>query len=179
MNIEDIDWKKINLIPEKKKGYRFVYNMSRLKIITPELYIPFGIEQYNNKEILNLVIIDNNNVNHNFINYLETIENIYEQFSKKENSKNKLPFVNLPPDFIKDVNNKEFTKTVKAGPLGPTLRTHIKNTEIYKKENEKKIYCVSSEIIKKKCKCEIELSNIWIYGSKYGLVWNINKIEIL
>ncbi|ARF09036.1 hypothetical protein Catovirus_1_1086 [Catovirus CTV1] len=176
MNIEEIDWKKIILIPEKKKGYRFAYNMSRLKISTPEMYIPFGIEMYNNKEILNFTIYNKDNVTHNFIRYLETIEKVYEQFSGPEIGKSNLPFVNLPPDFIKDVQKKEFTKTLKPGTNGSMLRTHVKNVEISDKNNK---LLLSKDIIKKKCKCEIELANVWIYGNKYGLVWHVNKIQIL
>lgn len=178
MNIEQIDWKKIYLIPEKKSGYRFAYNMSKFKFITPTLYIPFGVELYNKKEILNIMINENNNEKHNFIHYISTIENIYHQFSQKNNDK-ELPFVYLPPNFISDVRDKEFIKTLKPNLDNYLLRTHIKNADIYKIMNNKKILMEKKDIVKKKCKCEIELSNVWIHGDKYGLIWTINKIEIV
>ena len=106
------------------------------------------------------------------------MEKIYEQFSLGQ-STIKLPYVNLPPDFIRDIKNKEFVKTIKSGPCGHTLRTHLKNVEIYKFINEKKEMIEKKNAVKKKCKCEIEFSNIWIYGDKYGIVWNISKIELL
>lgn len=183
MNIEQINFKNIFLIPEKK-GYRVSYNMSKLKIKSPLLYIPFGIEYYNNKEILNLIITDDNNAKINFTNYIKIIENIYKQFSKNnlsninDEQKLNLPFVDLPPDFIKDVSKKEFVHTFKSNNNNYILRSHLKNPEIYKMEGNKKIYLEKKEIIKKNCIAILELSNIWVHENKYGFVWYVTDIEI-
>jgi len=177
MNIEDIDWTKILLRPIKNLGYKFSYNMSKLIIKTPELHIPFGIELYNRKEILNFSLIDNNNERHNFIHYIKTLEKIFEEISNKKSPL--LPFIKFPPDFIKDINQKENVKTLRSSNNSYLLRTHLsKNTEIIKLNNNKKIYIEKKDILNKKCSCELELSRIWIYKNKYGLLWNVNKIVI-
>lgn len=176
MDINDIDYSKIYLIPDKR-GYRISYNMSKFTIKTPILYIPFGIERYNNKDIINLTIDKSSNINLNFIHFINTLERIYKQFSDKDN--NNLPYVKLPPDFINDVCHRDYIYSFKKNQSGYIWRTHLRNDNIYKIENNKKTLIEKKDIINRKCICEIECSYIWLYGTKYGLIWNVINLEII
>jgi hypothetical protein len=176
MNIDDVDYSKIFLINDKK-GYRFAYKMNKMRIKTPILFVPFGIEQYNNKEIINFQIKTTNNDQYNFKNFVLSIDKIYEQFSLKDDD-SKLPFVVLPQDFIKTVQNLEFSNSYKQDKN--LIRTHaVKNIEIFTMNNNKKEILLKNNIKGKNCICEFELSNIWIHNNSYGLLWNVINIEIL
>lgn len=136
-DLQDIDKEKIFLMCEKKKGYRVTYKMGKLKFKIMGGKIPFGVESYNEKEILNIELFKNNNHHNNTIHELNVISQIYEQFSKPHKKweiknglsgeqsemqpeildglkeKIKLPFVKLPFDFINDVKYKEFCQSTK------------------------------------------------------------------
>jgi hypothetical protein len=187
MDLEKLDFSKIGLVNEKK-GYRFFYNLaspSSLRFNLPLCTAPFGIENYNKKELLNLNIPNENNELNNLLVYLRNLEKVYEQFSNKQINKTNLPFVNLPINFIKDVNNLEFSTTIKPGHKnGILLRTHLtKSTRYFKistQENkETKIECSREDFKNKKISVILELSYIWIYGKKYGFLWNIIEINFL
>ena len=178
MELNRIDWKLLYFIPEKKGGYRISYNMSKFKFETPEFINYFGIEDYNKKEILNIEMDDITNEKHNFICEMENIETLIKNYSDRDKLKSN-PFIKLPPDFLKDLGNKVFTPTIKKSINNKNLRTHIKNVEIFKMKDGKKVLLTKNEIIKKKCKYEIELANIWIYGANYGLIWYVSKIQVM
>jgi hypothetical protein len=181
MNWLDVDFSKIYLVPEKKGGYRVTYNMSKLKLITPAIYIPFGVENFNGKDILNLEVQKKTNDGINFINTMNTFDRIYHQFSDKSiiDENNKLPFVNIPQFFPKEMSGKSYVTFFKPSSLGRIVRTHLgKNTEIYKIIDGAKIPVSFSELKGKNAICEIELNNLWIYGVTYGLVWGVSKIIV-
>ena len=181
MDCGKVDFSKLYLMTEKK-GYRIVYNMSKLQIKTPMVFSPFGIENYNGKDILNLEVKNIGNDQANFVHVMSTFDRLYHHFSDKSiiNDTNKVPFINVQQYAIlsKDLCGKTYTTFLKHGTQGKHVRTHLtKNTEIYKIVNGKKL--PTTEIKGKKLVCEIELANLWVYGVSYGLTWNINKIEVL
>lgn len=166
MNFYDIDLNKLYLINDRK-GYRISYDMTKLIIKTPIIEIPFGIELYNNKEIVNILTKNDNNDNHNFINFLKRIEKIFI------NSNNK----NI--NFKNDIIDKKYISTVKKSNQNILLRTHCKNTDIYTIIDNKKIPVEKKLLNNKKCICDIELSNIWFYGDNYGIMWSLLNVNIL
>jgi len=190
IKLEQIDKSKIFLMDEKNKGYRVTYKMGKLKFKITNAKIPFGVEQYNNKDILNIELLNNNNEHNNLIHEINLIGSIYEQFSKPTPNnapsitQHKLPFVPLPLNFIKSVTYKEFCPSLKPiinnltlDNSGVFFRTHTKtNIEIYKKVDNELIQITSAELKGKKCDFEVEFSNIWIHGNKYGFIWYVTKI---
>lgn len=165
----DIDQKKIYFFSEKK-GYRISYNMSKLKFSTPIFYNHFGIENYNNKEIINIYLDTSDNEKYNFLTQIQNLENFFD---------NLINNTSVSKDLIKDLNNKIYYHSIKKSLNGNNFRVHLKNTDIYKMINGKKIILTKKEIVKKKCIFEIELSNLWINDFKYGLIWYVTKIEIM
>jgi hypothetical protein len=182
MDIEKIDFSKIFLSTDRK-GYRFSYDRKSFKIEIPDCDIPFGIELYNKKEILNINIYDNTedtNKKINLVSYLKLLEKIYEQFSNKQSETKTLPFVNLPIGFTKEVSGKEFSTTIKPGHKGGVfLRTHLaKDIKVYKLDGDKKVECLRTEIKGKRCSLVLELNSLWMYGTKYGFIWYVHEIII-
>jgi hypothetical protein len=178
--MQNIDYTKLLLVSEKK-GYRFAYNFSKLKLKTPICIIPFGVEQYNKKELVNIELLTHTNDQINFNNTVRMIDKLYHQFSD-ENIKinNTFPFINLPVGFINEVSKMEYMPCIKPSMNGIIVRCHLKpNVSIYKKVNNNIMYCTKDDIKKSNCIIELELGNIWIYNNKYGLIWYINLIEII
>lgn len=165
MQLDDIDMKKIRCISEKKGGYRLLHGINKIRIITPIIYIPFGFESYQKKEILNLLINDNNNDQHNFIYYITTLEQYLRD-----------PKHIIHPNYKTDIYNKTYINTLKENNGNHLLRINVRNSDNVdiRDKNGKLIF--KHDIIHKTCRCVIELSNVWIYGDNYGLKWNLSNI---
>ena len=189
-----MDFKKIYLIPTKTKSlrdkkYRVSYDMKRFKINTPTMSCPFGLETFNDKEIINLEIINDSNDKNNFMSDINVLDNLYKQFSENEHESDlklqlhmplRMPFVNLPTDFLKDVKDHKYMPIYRKSNNGMTIRTHVKNMEVYKNVNGKQVLLNKYEAIKgKKCKCSLEFDSIWIKNGTYGLLFYVTKMEIL
>ncbi len=149
--------KKVYLIREKN-GYRITNAMSKLVIQSSEMYCPFGIEEFNKKFILNMEIKKENNDQYNFFSEIYKMD---KEFESKDEFK-----------------GKTYRSCIKNG----LLRCHMpKNFEIYKmdKENDKKIYLTSKELVKKTIKCKLHIANVWTYGTDYGLIIYADEIEVI
>jgi hypothetical protein len=165
--------KKIYLIPEKK-GYRVAYTGSKIIIEIPSCYMPFGIEKYNNKEILN-IYIDTKKSNEIYNSYVDikSFENAFDTIRTKNEE------IKLPDGFLKEIESSTFYHNIISEKIGEKMRLHVKkNLEIFKMENGKKILLTSADIKGKNAKLRIELNSIWIHGGNYGLVWYVNQIEM-
>jgi hypothetical protein len=186
VDIEKVDFSKLYLMQDKK-NYRFTLEGKTFKLQVPQCESPFGVEIYNNKEIVNLHFNptittneDSNKVN-NFLVYLRLIEKIYEQFNNEHLDKTNIPFVKLPMRFLQDISNSEFTSLFKSGIKGGTLvRTHLmKNVKFYKIVDGEKKECLKSELKGKQCIPVIDVNSIWIFKKKYGLLLYISELLIL
>ncbi len=177
MDYKDVDYSKIFLQTDHK-GYKFTYAMEKFRIKTPKLTIPFGIELYNKREIINFQVNKDTNDGYNFINFLTTFGKLYEQFSVPlyDEQKENYPKIIFPKDYAKSVSHLTFNRLYKNN----LIRTHTnKKIKIYTNKNGK-LESVKKEGIKgKDCICELEISNIWIYGKGYGITILVNEIEIL
>jgi hypothetical protein len=180
MDISNIDYSKLLLVSEKK-GYRFAYNFSKFKIKTPVCLMPFGLETYNNKEIINIELSNATNEQINFNATVRMLDKLYQQFSNKQIQENNVfPFINLPAGFAKEVSNMEYSPCIKPSLLGSIIRCHVKpNINVIKKVNGTNVICSKNDLKKSNAIIELELGNIWIHNNKYGLIWYINNIEIL
>ena len=160
--------KKINLILKKKfivasyLGKNITFNIDNVNI-------PFGTEKYEGKYILNIELLQDNNEHHNFISKFESIEN---------DAKN-MAFENINLNIIQNIKGKGFIPTVKQSLKGHIIRTHFDNPDIYvlKKDNEK-LYLDESNLKNTECKIILLLSGIWFTDNNFGLLWNIDDIQI-
>ncbi len=170
-----MDLSKFNLIKEKK-GYRLVSFGKKLSFDLNNVTIPFGIEEYKGKIIVNLEFKNIPNETYNNLIYIknvnETINNILTQ--------DKIPFAKTM-EFTDDFINKKYYDSLKQTNDVYYLRCSINNKndcKFYKIINNKKVECVSSECEKKVCDVKLELYNIWFFSDSYGLNWNIKEVII-
>lgn len=156
-NILNINKKFINVVKCNKKFYNIFYNTNLIEIDIKNVFIPFGIEKFNNKMILNIELLELNETN-NIISKIESIEN----------------------EISNNFTNLGLIRCIKKSKLGYLLRTHItKSTECYilKKDNTK----FNIDIINIKnseCNIKLKIKGIWINENNYGLYITIDDINI-
>ncbi len=151
------DLNKINLIDDKK-SFRIRYaGVNKVLLKIEDVYSPFGIENYNKKNILNLELTSKTNDNHNNIVLIKELDNYFKNLNETKKELNGLNY-NSPIKILSD--NKI------------QIRTHLaKNINI--KTNQKNI-----EIKNKNFDIELEFSSIWLYGGNYGIVLTVNIIDL-
>jgi hypothetical protein len=164
--LEKINEDNIILV-ECKNGYQLLYSdknnlNKKIKITTPKIYVPFGIENFGNKLILNLEFskYKTNNIVYNFHAIIKSLEN-----------------------YVINLNKGIFVSCIKnrPDPYEPLLRTNIKKygkkilTNIVSKCNTKTLDDINKNSY---VYFELELNNIWISNGKYGINWDILNIYI-
>jgi hypothetical protein len=157
-DILNINTENINIFHVTKKFSNLLYYNKNINIHIDNIFIPFGIEKYNNKIILNIELIESNN-NNNIISKIDSIENQLEKHFK----------------------NIGLIKSLKKSKLGYILRTHfMKLTECYiLKKNEEKIIIDESNLQNTECEINLLIKGIWITENNYGLYIIINNIRVI
>ncbi len=148
----------------KNKGFVNVLSENKkIKFSLNNVVIPFGVEIYNSKEIVNIEIQPKNNESYNYISIIESIEN------KIENSK---------LDILK---NKNLIPSIKDSKYGKILRTHLVNDpEIFiKSKTDSKINLMKTNLKNSESNVNISLKGIWIKDESYGLYWSLSCCEII
>lgn len=141
-----------------------------IKIKLNNIFIPFGLEKFNNKHILNLEFDKNINTHNNYISVLTSLENkIINKTYETE--------INVESNLV----NKSFTKSIKDSILGFILRTHLSDsTEIFILKKDLSKMPIEKENLKgTNVNIELTLKGLWINDEKYGLYWNVNNIQII
>lgn len=145
---------------------------SRIKLKTSLLYVPFGVEKFYSKYIMNLSFhnLDTNNDTHNFYSSMLDIDTFFMNIKEMD----------IPTDIKLLIGNKMYVSCIRVSDgYKPLLRTHIK---IIKKKiitkfishNDPEL-CISEKNIKnKKGYFTIELGGLWINNDSYGLIWYLN-----
>lgn len=133
-------------------------------------HLKFGIEKYNNNNVLNPILYETNNNTYNIIITLERIANTFismgkhEVYSKKYNINDKIFFSFLKNNST-DIDKKQYI-----------VRLYLKRG--CKIMNAQKEIIPNSEIKNKFCNIEIELGSLWVSATTnlYGI--NIYATEI-
>ena len=119
--MSDVSTKNITLTIKNKKFINCLTGNTTIRLNLSSVYLPFGKEIYNSKELLNIEFTNSNNTHNNYLSFLLKLE---------ERIKNK--------DVTADINvlqlmvNKTFVPTMKESKLGYILRSHLSNsTDIY------------------------------------------------
>lgn len=168
IQLEKINTAKLRCVPEKKSGYRLSHNLDKIRIETPFVKIPFGFEHYQKKEILNLLITENDNEKNNFVHDIKNLENYIAN-----------PIHNMHPNYKTDINGKTYTSALRNnGGNGYMMRINVKKSDNIDIVDSKGNLVYKNDIIHKNCKCIIELSSVWLYGDKYGPIWNLINIVV-
>ncbi|AYV82062.1 MAG: hypothetical protein Homavirus5_4 [Homavirus sp.] len=180
--IDSFDMYNIVFVKTKNNYMIFIKNfntLNRLRLKTPPMFTPFGIEKYNYKDIVNLEFheLKKNNDMYNFWSYLQQLDKFfinikYENFTTKLNNK-------IPEEIINGIKTKTYISCIRPrdGDFNPLLRTHIKKN---KNTIQSVFYDESNTIlnpnnIKSKIgNFTIELGFLWITDTQYGITWYIN-----
>lgn len=157
--------KEKDKIGEYNKSYSIHSNDNKKIILNLQnIIIPFGVENYKSSKILNIDIDVKKNEEHllyfNMINELE----------------NELRTHFIDPLF----EHKKYVSCLKEHTNGFTLRTHIyTKPEIYIMLGKYKNSLSFSELKRSIANIDIELSLVWLFDDKYGIVWTVKNIEVL
>ncbi len=156
-NLINLAINKIVVTPLNKKFWHLLYNQKCINIHLNNALIPFGVEKYNDKLILNLELFETNE-NNNIISKIEALENEIQKYFK----------------------NMGLTKSLKKSKLGYLVRSHyLKSTECYiLKKNGEKMMIDENNLQNSECEFNLLIKGIWINDNNYGLYIIINSIKI-
>jgi hypothetical protein len=180
-NIDNYNLLNMTFIKSKNNYKIFIKNFkqhNKLRIRTPSMFTPFGMEKYNSKDIVNLEFIDYNK-NNEMYNFLSTIRQVdkffinlkYDNFvSKLTNDKTK--------EIVSVLKNKSYISCIRprGENFNPLLRTHVKKT----KKTIQTVFYKGDDIINptdiqfKMANFTIELGFLWVTDTSYGVVWYLN-----
>jgi hypothetical protein len=152
-----------------KINYKIINKYNDTIIFTiKNIYIPFGIEKYNDKNLLNLELNpEKYNEHYNANIFLMQLE---KELIEKQNIKD----INI----INAIQNKSFFSNVKKNNEKIIIRNYmIGMPDIYMKINNKKFQIFDCK--NKRGNVKIEIFTLWITLDKYGILFNIKEIEIL
>jgi len=160
---------KTYVINENKDG-----KLKKYVIKTPIMKMPFGVEKYQDKYIINLEFTDKTtDVMKHFYNLLTDIDNYFRS----------LQGINVDGKFI-TLKDKSYYSCIKKRPndYDPLLRTNIKKnkniiiTEIKGRDGGPiTLFDLkpNNQII-----AFLEINSLWINDDKYGLYYNIKRISL-
>ena len=150
-----------NIVVDKEKKGSYILGLqdgnqvNDIVFTSPIVRTPFGIENYKNKQNINIEFADMTHDNEvsNFYSYLKSIE---------ENIQNvQLEDVNLSElDFVSSIKQ--------TGKFDPMIRVNIDNDSEIPYDG-----CPKNT----KIKAIIKLKKIWIWNERWGLYWVIDRLE--
>jgi len=166
-----LNTKKISCSIKNKKFINCLAENKTIRLNLINVYLPFGKEMYNNKEIVNIELIKTNNIHNNIISSLLSLE---ERIKKKN--------IDCDVNILQLLVNKTFLPTIKQSKLGYILRTHINTkTDIYIEKKDKTKFLISNDNLNSsECNVILVLKGIWINheAETYGLLWDTTEIKI-
>jgi len=150
-------------IPNKKNYLIYVDN-NDIKLSTPKLNVPFGIEKYNYKYIANLELGDGAD---KFHNTLLNIDKFFMRMSSDRNFIKKFNNINMSiRDLFRKIYGKTYISCIKNRHGHPSLlRTYIKDPNVY------------CDIKGMSGNFKLHLSTLWISKYNYGLIYYMNDME--
>jgi len=155
---ETLDFKK-NYIIFDKLGKRISLKLNKVNI-------PFGVESYNGKSILNIEIIPESSNDH--YNLFSAISGLEKQFAKIDKFTDK--------KVIEDIEDKGYYQNMKNSRTGNIIRTYIfTQPNVFSSLGKMTL----ADTKKVKANVEIELGSMWITENNYGILWYVKSIEIL
>jgi hypothetical protein len=166
----EINLQNLQLTQKSKLFFILLCNNSILNFNIELCNIPFGLESYLNKNIINIELLNTNNIHHNIISKIQSLENSIS-------SQSYISEINVK----QNLSNKTFSKSLKESKLGFILRTHPKtNIETYiKKKDLTKMFIDINNIGNTTSNIEVFVKGVWMNDTSYGLYWGINYIQIV
>lgn len=174
---------------KERNNYKIIYrenyslnNGERILFKSPTMKIPFGLEKYLHKEILNLEFTncDKDNEMYNFFTQMKQID----KFMKKLSYMNDNMITEIPKDILESIKDKKYMPCIKYRPnkFDNLLRVHVKKqgNKILTKFVDQNNNPVFSDTLKEKSGHFIlELAFLWISKDNYGLTWYVTAGKLL
>ena len=173
-----------------KKAFRISIDGTKMVFYSPPIYLPFGIEYYNGKPILNLEVEPTlNNDLYNFHSSIYQIDSMLNNIANNETEQRveqrveqeELQLTKIQKENRQYINQlikgKQFISCIRSGKNGFLFRTYVKQGAVIKSIDGKNYYKLS-ELVGRKAKVTIELGNLWIMPETYGYVLNVTEITI-
>jgi hypothetical protein len=171
--LSDIEFKNLKFMKTngKKKdniNYLILDNAKKITISLKNINIPFGVELYKNKKVINIEINDKDS---NDL-YNECIEILsFEKYLSEKKFNNQFNITN-------DVMEKQYYHNIRQSLKGYIIRCYIENAKIYTIQNDYEILINDDCLKNTKCDVILELGNLWINEINYGIIWYIKEIQI-
>jgi len=183
-NVNKYNLYNIILTPLKKnfKIYHIKYDPSKIyeiiSIKTLSMGIPFGIEKYNYKNILNIEFSKMNNDNAMY-NLYSTISQIDKFFARLSYDKSIINKIRISKKVLQNISGKSYVPSVRTRPhkFDPLLRTYVKSNAIFHDTLNR--YVEKKDIKSKSGIFILNLDSLWISKYNYGLIWFIIDGEII
>ncbi len=186
---KNIDISNINLIKTKntvnykktddnstyKKNYGIVNkDNERISFEINNIRVPFGIEKYNNQQILNITIDPTkNNEHYNIFTILKNLDDDFCNFDKIKS------ITVSNKDILLDIQNKKYYSNLKKNNNNYIIRTHILGLpNICTIINGKKFPVTIDDINKKNLNIKIEIGTFWITDENYGILLYAKEITL-
>ncbi len=175
-------FRKVNTITNN------VATLEKVKLTSTPMILPFGVEKYKNKEIVNVEFTDLEKSNdvYNFFTQVRQIDNFMNRLSYDSELVKTLKFNNSINEVVKLVDKKMYTSCIrnKSKKFDPLLRVHLKKvknkilTDCFITVNNNKMPVDIYSLKNKSCTITLELDSLWITSTGFGLVWLCDTIEL-
>lgn len=151
--------------------------IERVRYVAYGVYLPFGREEYNDNLILNVIIDNSSNYNHNLITTLKRITNTFESLKTTDQGRYKYDIHDKEIyNYIKELPIDDKFPDIKKYQLRLYLRYGVKATHI------KYVGEVPYDQLKgKRCNLNLELGSMWVNNEskKYGINIYVTHIIVI
>jgi hypothetical protein len=159
INIKDLSIKKQINVSNDFTNYPVKYNNNNLVIQTPIVFLPFGINKFNNKSYIDFSFINSNN-DKNMKTFKTKMINISNHLKNKFSSKRKFISSFKSTEYYPDRLRLSFSDDILIFNEAKSLITH--------EHIKSKIYV----------KLLISPQFLWLTHNTYGILWNILQMKI-
>lgn len=181
-DIIEIDLNKLKFKKLKEKTVVTNYLITNFEnkkytIVLEDVDIPFGVETYEKKHILNIEI--NQKKNNKHYNYFAAISGFESTLTDSKNVKYE--------KLARDIEGKGYYPNIRESKGGHIIRCHIFTTpSVFQMVSGKDKYIKNIkdkrsmlDVEKVKANVELELGTFWVNDNNYGYLWYVKTIEIL
>jgi hypothetical protein len=151
--------------------------IERVRYVAYGAYLPFGREEYNDNLILNAIIDNSTNYNHNLITTLKRIIDTFESLKTTEQGRYKYGIQDKKIyNYMKELPIDPKIPNIKKYQIRLYLRYGVKATHI------KHVGEISYDELKgKKCNLDLELGSMWVSNETmmYGINIHVTHITVI
>lgn len=164
--------KKSNDLFEKESYIPLSKSNQKITITLKNVIIPFGVENYNGKNIINLEL--NTKKSNKTYNAYATIATFEESLNLLHDNKN------IINEFKESITGKSYYPNMRQSKDGYIIRSHIFGQPKISTNFLGQLMSATLNDIKKTfANVVLELGSIWVTDNNYGINWYVREIEIL